>query len=465
MVQTLIEHRALIDAANIELATPLMAAIQGGHADTAWLLLQNRANADAETKLGDTALTSAVMTTDCNVAQHLMEELLLANASVDLPRLDGQTALMLAVQRSSLELAERLLNAGAAVNMLDNKGRTPLSVARGAEIAHKLIYAGASANVSDNVGAAPLILAAARLSEEERQALQHDTGIEEVRRRRRRTQKLAGDGGSSNASDNRRCEDIRRRRNVFSALAIMRLLGSAGASLDTGVQRWLAEIETMISVANIASDFAALSFPWYVWAVLHRGERVANICDAAFTCVAHLAEFLLFCICIVPVSIIWIVVLVVAIVYVRCAVNVRQHSMPVCDVCWANECQRSRTQARDEAQRVASDAGIAAWRDELYPASSSSLYLDPDNVSLDDKVNYDIFSRLGDSNVFWDQHMSQQSKSSAMQQGEYGTVPPFLLPFLLFSLPCPSFPDGLHQICKHCLRGWGFPLMLFTAHA
>ncbi len=176
--------------------TPLMSAIISQDLDTAKLLLEKGAKADAASKDGRTALIYAAGWAGADMVDLLLEQsppldarssdgwtalmmasgargeaesvrrLLARGANVDYRNKWGQTALHLAAVAGSADKVRLLLEAGAQVNDRDNDGRTPIVIASANEaelaVLDALIAAGADVNIPDNDGLTPLMRAADR---------------------------------------------------------------------------------------------------------------------------------------------------------------------------------------------------------------------------------------------------------------------------------------------------------------
>eukprot|EP00397_Hematodinium_sp_SG-2012_P009112 GEMP01009187.1.p1 GENE.GEMP01009187.1~~GEMP01009187.1.p1 ORF type:complete len:370 (+),score=82.42 GEMP01009187.1:68-1177(+) len=125
-VELLISHNAAVDAASFDWKTPLMCAAGHKCVQIAELLIRHGANVnvhDADKK--NTPLMRA-----CELGSEEMVWMLLRhNAEVNAVNIDGQGALMKSLRRGSEPIAKLLLSYKAAVTA-DNRGRTPLSIAK-----------------------------------------------------------------------------------------------------------------------------------------------------------------------------------------------------------------------------------------------------------------------------------------------------------------------------------------------
>ncbi len=102
--------------------TPLHFAVQGGHSELAFLLLEHGANVGTVSRNGLTPLLIAVFRGRKDLVQQLLE----AGA-----RPAGPRDLLAAIQRRDPEIVRLLLDSGAAVNGRDDKGWTPITAGWG----------------------------------------------------------------------------------------------------------------------------------------------------------------------------------------------------------------------------------------------------------------------------------------------------------------------------------------------
>ncbi|KAI9039617.1 putative TFIIIC transcription initiation factor complex subunits Tfc3 [Aspergillus affinis] len=119
---------------------PLVASAEGGHTRVVEMLIEAKADVNAQT-VGCTALCRAAKGGHKEVVERLIE----AGADVNV-KWDGQTALWLAVQNDHLETVETLLGAGADVNVVSLAGWTALKWAitmKNVPMVERLVQAGA----------------------------------------------------------------------------------------------------------------------------------------------------------------------------------------------------------------------------------------------------------------------------------------------------------------------------------
>lgn len=129
--RVLLANGAQVDAANDLGYTPLMAALDGGHADVVDLLLKS--GADVNPKV---------------------------IARIDVKGLGGATALYIATRKEDLASIRKLLKSGADVNRRSGNGWTPLKSAAqqgNVDIVKALLNAGADPNIADNTNYTPLM--------------------------------------------------------------------------------------------------------------------------------------------------------------------------------------------------------------------------------------------------------------------------------------------------------------------
>ncbi|XP_076435310.1 uncharacterized protein LOC143275219 [Babylonia areolata] len=138
--------------------TPLMWAVERGHADTAKLLLEHGADVNTKNRAGYTPLMCAVIGGHADIAKLLMEH----GADVNTKNSDGLTPLMYAVRRGHADTAKLLLEHGADVNTTDIAGRTPLMYAvigGHTDTAKLLLEHGPDVNTKNSDGCTPLMCA------------------------------------------------------------------------------------------------------------------------------------------------------------------------------------------------------------------------------------------------------------------------------------------------------------------
>lgn len=302
---------------------------------------------------------------------------------------------------------------GAAVNVIANNGHSSLSTVRSMAMAQVLINASAALNAGDNEGATPLVSVAARPSAVDEYALQH-AGEEETW------------GG----------------RNMFYAAAMLRLMGSKGASLSRESHPALAaEMAHMLSARSIVRGFFDLTVPSTVLKTLlcPRVEMAANICDVAFTRVAQMALAVLLCGCMVPAGVVWLVATLVALVCLRCTVRLRYRQSQQSTLFWANECRDSGAEAKRLLDRELEVAGSGQWSDEYYNFSDqSSFFLDPEDALLEDNaVDFSGVMRLSALNTGTGDGQTSLSLSSGKRGIEMVNSLYLLCPFLLVFVTVP----------------------------
>lgn len=124
LLVALIGHGAEKEALDSTGNTPLLVAAAAGEIAAVEILLQAKANPDAQNHSGECALHYAVIRGQADVVG-----LLLANkAEISLGNKVGETALHLAVIHGHLDLARLLLEQGAQVNARTKYGATPARI-------------------------------------------------------------------------------------------------------------------------------------------------------------------------------------------------------------------------------------------------------------------------------------------------------------------------------------------------
>jgi ankyrin repeat protein len=124
IVKLLIEYGADTNAEGNKGVTALMAAAANGQEEIVETLLKNNANPNL-TAFGDnTVLMSAVK------YPRIVKILIMHNANVSQKDSFGRSALIWAVHNKNIESCKILLENGADPNLSDQKGETPLSLAR-----------------------------------------------------------------------------------------------------------------------------------------------------------------------------------------------------------------------------------------------------------------------------------------------------------------------------------------------
>ena len=132
--------------------TPLHAALHGGHADIALLLLEHGSDAKAKDDNEDTPLHLASQGGHVEVARVLLEH------GVDMESRDGEefNPLDRASEEGHVEVARVLLEHGADVKAQCKKSTTALHLAKGEEVVRLLLEHGADANALTTDGRTPL---------------------------------------------------------------------------------------------------------------------------------------------------------------------------------------------------------------------------------------------------------------------------------------------------------------------
>jgi ankyrin repeat protein len=148
LIKDLINAGADINTPNqIDKFTPLSRAIANGHTEIAKYLLKKGANINLKTNFQENPLMIAVRKKNIEIVKFLLnreldineksydviknfELLLKRGININERRRDGSTALLLSVQNKDKEMVALLIKYGASPIIKDNKGRTPLSIAK-----------------------------------------------------------------------------------------------------------------------------------------------------------------------------------------------------------------------------------------------------------------------------------------------------------------------------------------------
>lgn len=157
VLEALLEAGARADAADVQGATPLHAAVEHARAEAARALLAHGARADVADEYGTTPLHRAPNS-------RLVELLLEAGAPLDAVDGEGRTPLHQAIAAGHDDVVDLLLERGASLSAADRDGRTALHLAAAAGRAltvEKLLDEGADVNARDGDGRTPLFWAEA----------------------------------------------------------------------------------------------------------------------------------------------------------------------------------------------------------------------------------------------------------------------------------------------------------------
>jgi ankyrin repeat protein len=149
-VHILIDAKADVNAQNIYGRTPLMNSVE--NLEVAKLLIENGADLAKRDEKGSTALHMACEEGEVDVVQLLID----AKADVNAQNNDGRTPLMWVKEGL---LAKLLIENGADLEVEDDTGSTTLYYAclRGVEVVHILIDAKADVNAQNIYGRTPLM--------------------------------------------------------------------------------------------------------------------------------------------------------------------------------------------------------------------------------------------------------------------------------------------------------------------
>ena len=143
----------------VDAAMPLHIAAEGGHVESARLLLDAGARVDALTSTGWQPIHGAAELGRLEVVRLLLDR----GAAVDAPLPNGGQPLHLAVVHGRSEVVQLLMERGADVNAADRLGSRPLHCAArcgNAALASVLLDAGAAVDAANEQGMQPLHCAA-----------------------------------------------------------------------------------------------------------------------------------------------------------------------------------------------------------------------------------------------------------------------------------------------------------------
>ena len=127
IAKMLLEKGAYVDASNWNRSTALHAACIIGNTEMVKLLLEKEANVNAKNREGVTPIMNASENGNTEIVRILLEN----GADVNLhEKFSGQSALSKAVVENQIETISFLLENGADAHTQDERGRTPLSLAK-----------------------------------------------------------------------------------------------------------------------------------------------------------------------------------------------------------------------------------------------------------------------------------------------------------------------------------------------
>jgi len=166
MVYMLLDNKAEADAANGDGVTPLMIASASGNPDVVQVLIERGANPNAsERAYGQTPLMFAAANNEADVIAVLVEKgadvaaaTKVRTSSMTEP-MGGLTALHYAVRQGNLEAVDALLDRGADINQATADDTTPLMLATingQFDLAMHLLERGADATIATAAGGTPL---------------------------------------------------------------------------------------------------------------------------------------------------------------------------------------------------------------------------------------------------------------------------------------------------------------------
>ncbi|CAE7333388.1 Ank1 [Symbiodinium necroappetens] len=137
-VQCLLTAGACIERTGV-LGTPLCLSALVPHSDVMSVLLESRANTEAQTDAGATPLLLATESLNPNASLDAATALVEAGAVVDSPDKSGRTPLWFACGRGHVRVVRLLLQAGARPSMRDSLGKTPFDAAHGRKHVRRLL--------------------------------------------------------------------------------------------------------------------------------------------------------------------------------------------------------------------------------------------------------------------------------------------------------------------------------------
>jgi hypothetical protein len=142
----IVKHKQDVNALGFDLEeTPLHVALRRGHADIVQLLLQNRADGNAQDKRGRTPLYLSSKGGDVEVVRILLKQGADTKKGIldDIPLIQSHSPLSIASAHGHVEVCRALLEYEADPKSANVFGYTPLHFAHGEEVARLLIKKGA----------------------------------------------------------------------------------------------------------------------------------------------------------------------------------------------------------------------------------------------------------------------------------------------------------------------------------
>ncbi|VDI07446.1 Hypothetical predicted protein [Mytilus galloprovincialis] len=158
IVAFLVENGANVNTKSYIGNTPLMLAAAKGHLDIVHYLIEHKAGVNIQNNKGSTSLSLASSKGFCEIATYLIKH----GASVNTQNNIGNTPLILAALKYHLNIIMILIENKADLNIRNDKGSACLSVASGKgldKIVTYLINQRASIDTANNNGDSPLMLA------------------------------------------------------------------------------------------------------------------------------------------------------------------------------------------------------------------------------------------------------------------------------------------------------------------
>ncbi|CAE7606188.1 ASB3 [Symbiodinium sp. CCMP2456] len=137
-VQCLLTAGACIERTGI-LGTPLCLSALIPQSDVMSVLLESRANTEAQTDAGATPLLLATESLNPKASMDAATVLVEAGAVVDSTDKSGRTPLWIACSRGHVRVVRLLLKAGARPSMRDSRGKTPFDAAWGRKHVRRLL--------------------------------------------------------------------------------------------------------------------------------------------------------------------------------------------------------------------------------------------------------------------------------------------------------------------------------------
>lgn len=125
IIQTLLEHDALVNIADKEGKTALYFATYSRRFNTMQKLIEKGANINARLNTGETILHRAILNTNFDMVKYLMEH----GAMYDVLDSEVNSALHYVAQRGNLNMAKYFLEKGLSYSQENSKGQTPVSIA------------------------------------------------------------------------------------------------------------------------------------------------------------------------------------------------------------------------------------------------------------------------------------------------------------------------------------------------